>query len=144
MVHTYMSMFDLRKFIIFVKTVGMDFILCWCIIEALYEIHYGTLSRREKDHTCLRHTESLQHRGSFWSVYFFNKKVIYCLIFFSMYDLRMFFYPYRTFPQEISGSGFAPTTHQTCLLFYSALYIFSSYEKVDSNPILHFKKGKNK
>jgi hypothetical protein len=40
-----------------------------------------------------------------------------------------FFFPYRTFPQEISGSGSAPTTHQICLLFCSALYIFSSYEK---------------
>lgn len=40
-----------------------------------------------------------------------------------------FFFPYRTFPKEISGSGSAPTTHQICLLFCSALYIFSSYEK---------------
>lgn len=40
-----------------------------------------------------------------------------------------FFFPYRTFPQEISGSGSAPTTHKICLLFCSALYIFSSYEK---------------
>lgn len=41
-----------------------------------------------------------------------------------------FFFPYRTFPKEISSwGGSAPTTHQICLLFCSALYIFSSYEK---------------
>jgi hypothetical protein len=48
----------------------VSFILCWCIIESLYEIHYGTLSRRVKDRTCDREHQTPR---SFWSVYWFDK-----------------------------------------------------------------------